>query len=83
MPAVDFDVFARTTRHLLRMLIEARRDIEILNRLVALSVPLPLATFDAIRREVITEIAPSMRAVEETPDDKLLEFLHNFQGTVQ
>ena len=83
MPAVDFDVFARTTRHLLRMLIEARRDIDILNRVLASSVPLPLATFDEVRRAVTQEIEPLMRSVEERPDDKLLDLFRNFQGTVQ
>ena len=74
---------SETVRRLLQLVIELRKDVEILYRLVALSSPLPAATIDEVRQEVEREIQPLRQTAEQTPDDKLLEFLRNFEGTVQ
>lgn len=81
--SVDHALFEKTVRRLLEMIIEARRDIEILNRIVALGVSLPHAKYEEVRQQVTLEIEPSMRAIAETPADKLLELLERFEGTIQ
>ncbi len=83
MATVEFAFFASTIRTLLRQIIEARRDIEVLQRMITRSVPQAVAINDEVRAEVESEIAPTFKAIEETPDDKIVEFLRNYTGTIQ
>ena len=80
---MSHQLFAKIVRDLLRIIIEQRRDFEILNRVVAAGTPLPLAKHEELRQAVTKEIEPLLKKVAETPDDKMLEFLRSYQGTVQ
>jgi hypothetical protein len=80
---VSHKLFAKIIRDLLRIIIEQRRDFELLNRVVAATTPLPLAKYEELRLEAAKNIEPLLKTIAETPDDKMLEFLRSYQGTVQ
>ena len=70
-------------KRLLRLILNAHQEIEILHRIVAHGVSLPLSKFEEVRRDVVQDFVPLMRTVEDAPHDKLLEFLRHYEGTVQ
>jgi hypothetical protein len=80
---VSHQLFAKIVRDLLRIIIEQRRDFEVLSRVVAATSPLPLAKYEELRLEAATGIEPLLKTIAETPDDKILDYLRNYQGTVQ
>jgi len=80
---MDVESFECVVKLLMHLILNAHKEIDVLRRLVALGVPLPLSKHEEIRREVDRDYGPLKRKIDQTSSDRLLEFLRQFEGTVQ